>query len=39
MNAVDRAGVDAGRIFSADAGFSYHVCHCGIFPRTINSTA
>src|SRR5262249_53454706 len=34
MNAVDRAGVDAGGIFSADARFSDYVCHRLCFPRT-----
>src|ERR1035441_1154570 len=27
MNAIDRAGVDAGGILGADAGFCYYVCH------------
>src|SRR5689334_13217889 len=32
MNAVDRASVDAGGIFGADAGFSDYVCHRSIIP-------
>src|SRR5262249_35166303 len=34
MNTVDRAGVDAGSIFSADARFSDYVCHRFMFPET-----
>ena len=32
MDAIYRAGVHTRGVFSADARFSYNVCHCLIFP-------
>jgi 6-pyruvoyl-tetrahydropterin synthase len=33
MDAIDRAGVDAGGIFGSNARFSDYVCHWRCFPR------
>jgi Tfp pilus assembly protein PilF len=32
VNAVDRAGVDAGGVFRPNTGLSDYVCHCSIYP-------
>src|ERR1035437_5765846 len=34
MNAIDRAGVDAGSIFGSNTRFSDYVCHWRFFPGT-----
>src|ERR1035441_6755228 len=34
VNAIDRAGVDAGGIFSSNTRFSDYVCHWRFFPGT-----
>src|SRR5580658_9393103 len=39
MDAIHRAGVDAGRVLSTDAGFRNYVCHVVLSRVSIHSTA